>query len=68
MIVISDKLKAWLDEFPNRERAAEFLGCTRPWLDQVMTGANCGGDFIELVKNKAGWDFEKAFEIKEDHD
>lgn len=63
MIVITDKFKTWINDFGNQEKAANFLGVTRTWLNTVLGGANVGEEFIELVKNKTGWDFEKAFEL-----
>lgn len=68
MITITDKFKEWIDSFGNQEKAADFLGISRPHLNAILSGANVGGEFIELVKEKTGWDWEKAFRITEDKD
>jgi len=66
MIIITEKFKKWIEGFESQERAAEFLNVSRPHLNSIISGANVGGEFIELVKEKTGWDWEMAFKIVED--
>lgn len=68
MIILSEKFKEWVGGFPTQTEAADFLGISRQWLNGLLSGKPVSADLIQTVKEKTGWDFEKAFEVKEDKD
>jgi len=65
MIIVSEAFKNWTEGFSSQEEAAKHLGVSRQWLSTVLSGKGVGEEFIELVKSKTGFDFERAFTIIE---
>lgn len=67
MIKPSKALKEYIEGFESREAACRHLGVSPETLSRYLTGdQSCATAFIESVKKVVGWDFEKAFEIKND--
>jgi plasmid maintenance system antidote protein VapI len=69
MIRLSQLMKEYLRAFESIEKAAEFLGVHVNTIYALLDGRRePSQEFIEKVKLKVGWDFEKAFEIVPDAD
>ena len=67
MIIISERLRDYIEGFGTKEEAAEALGVSIQTLyNHLRKEGEVSANFIEQVKQRVGWDFEKAFEIKND--
>ena len=67
MIIISERLRNYIEGFETKEEAAEALGISIQTLyNHLKKDADVSANFIDQVKERVGWDFEKAFEVRED--
>jgi len=66
MIIAKDSIKIFLKSQPRIETFADKLGVTRATVYNILNGENVSADSIAKLLNVTGFDFEKAFEVKEE--
>lgn len=66
MIIARDSIKVFLKAQPRIEAFADKIGVTRATVYNILNGENVSADSIAKLLNVTGFDFEKAFEVKEE--
>ena len=65
MIIAKDAIKDYITNQVNKEEFAKRVGITRQTLYNVMNWENVSSEVIAKLLSITGFDFEKAFEVKE---
>jgi hypothetical protein len=66
MIIAKESIKLYIRAQANISKFAESLNMTTMTLYNIMDGNNVSADSIAKLLQVSGFDFEKAFEMKED--
>ena len=65
MIVAKKSIKDFIKNQPTIEGFADEVGVTRQTIYTILNGGAVSAEMISQLLNKSGYEFEKAFEVKE---
>ena len=65
MIKAKDVVKDYIKAQPTLEGFAKKIGSTRQTLHNILNDENVSSDVIAKIINETGFEFEKAFDVKE---
>lgn len=66
MIVAKDSVKEYVNAQKDWKAFSEEIGIARSTLYNIIEGKNVSSDVVAKLLTKTGFEFEKAFEVKED--
>ena len=66
MIIARKSIKSYIKAHPSVETFAQKFSVTRQTIYNILDDMNVSSDMISKLLQETGFDFEKAFEVKED--
>ena len=68
MIIARESIKLYIKAQPNITKFAENIGVTTMTLYNIIDGNNVSADSIAKLLQVSGFVFEKAFEMRDEHE